>query len=371
MVYPMRAMPAVRAFAALAAALIAAAGLAACGSSSPSSSNSSSTSSTAATAHGTADVAFADSLELLYSTSLQPGFASQSGDRSTGRGEGSTTLAQEILSGEISPGVFISVGEKAIKEVWTKKSDFLITLATDPLVVMYNPKSSYASQFAAIAHGTKPLSDLFTLLATPGLRLARTDPDADPQGVYFLLMMELAQKVLGLSSDPASTVLGASASAPFGKTSQEVDPDSLVSDMQAGEFDASSGYLTQAVQAKLPYIALPASLDFADPADSSTYGTVSLELTDGTVDQGDLVTLDVTLVTPPTGSGAPTSADIAADDAFVTYLLSPAGRTALRSGGYTVAAPVFDGAASSDTPSTALPSSVLSAFDAAGGTPSS
>jgi molybdate/tungstate transport system substrate-binding protein len=350
----MHAKPTVRGFTSLAVALLAAGGLAAC-SSSPST-------------HGTASVAYADSLQQLFASTLQSGFQSASGDQVTGRGAGSTTLASEILSGEITPGAFISVGKKAIEKLWPAKSSFLITLATDPLVVMYNPKSSYASQFAAIAHGTEPISDLFTLLATPGLRLGRTDPNADPQGVYFILMMELAQKTLGLTADPASTILGVSSSTPFGKTSQEVDADSLVSDLQAGEFDATSGYLTQAVQAKLPYIALPATLDFADPSDSTAYGTVSITLKDGTVDQGALVTLDITLVKPLAGAGAPSSGDLAADDAFLAYLLSSVGQTALKDGGYTVGAPVFDGATSSDTPASALPAVVASAFTAAGGT---
>lgn len=375
----MRAKPPARAASALVVALFAAGGLAACGSSSPSAGGSTSSSTTPTTTGatgttttaptgGTASVAFADSLELLYSSSLQPGFESESGDEATGRGAGSTTLAQEILSGEITPGVFISVGKKAIESLWTAKSKFLITLATDPLVVAYDPSSRYASQFAAIAKGEKPISDLFSLLETPGLRIGRTDPNADPQGVYFILMMELAQKELGLSFDPAQTVLGVDAAHPFGDTAQEYDPDSLISDLQSGDFDASSAYLTQAVQARVPYIALPATLDFAVPADSAEYGTVSLELTDGTVDRGDLVTLDVTLVTPPTGNGAPSTADEAADDAFVAYLLSSAGRTALESGGYTVAAPVFTGAASGDTPQTSLPPNVLSTFTAASGT---
>jgi molybdate/tungstate transport system substrate-binding protein len=184
-------------------------------------------------------------------------------------------------------------------------------------------------------------------------------------------MMELAQKTLGLSYDPATTALGVSSSSPFGKTSQEVDEDSLVSDLQAGEFDASSAYLSQAIQYHLPYVALPASLNFSVPSESAHYGTVSITLAGGTVDQGDLITLNETLVAPASASAAPSAADQAADDAFVAFLLSSSGLALLKAGGYLLTGPVFVGASGSDTPANTLPTGVLSAFTAAGGTTSS
>jgi molybdate/tungstate transport system substrate-binding protein len=321
-------------------------------------------------AHGTASVAYAGSLELLASTVLGPKFEAATGDEFQGRGAGSTTLAQEILSGEISPGVFMSVGRKALEMLWPKRSRFAIQLATDPLVVAYNPKGKYAARFAAIAGHKQPLSSLFNLLNTSGLRIGRTDPNADPQGVFFILMMELAQKTLGLSFDPAATALGVSKASPFGKTSQMVDEDSLISDLQAGELDASSAYLSQAVQSHLPYIALPPSLNFSVPSEAAHYATVSITLTNKTVDQGELITLDETLVQPPTPATAPSAADQAADNAFASFLLSPAGRTDLGKGGYDLTGPVFFGATPATTPSKALPKDLLSAFTAAGGTQS-
>ncbi len=320
--------------------------------------------------HGTASVAYAGSLQLLATSVLGPKFEAATGDTFQGRGAGSTTLAQEILSNELSPGVFMSVGKKAIKMLWPDRSKFVIQLATDPLVVAYNPKSQYASQFAAIASAKQPIGRLFTLLATPGLRLGRTDPNADPQGVYFELMMELAPKVLGLSEDPAADVLGVSPAAPFGKPSQIVDETALVSDLQSGDFDATSAYLSQAIQYHLPYVALPASLDFADPSQSASYATVSLTLKNGTVDTGEPITLDETLVQPPTSGPAPSQADVAADDAFAAFMVSSTGRQILKAGGYDVVPPQFTGASRSDTPSSALPADVRSAFESSGGTTS-
>ena len=85
--------------------------------------------------------------------------------------EGSGTLASEILANEINPGVFMSVGKKNIKRLWpANRSKFVIQLATDPLVVAYNPQSKFAPEFNAIADHKASFASLFTLLSSPGIR---------------------------------------------------------------------------------------------------------------------------------------------------------------------------------------------------------
>ncbi|MGO9335233.1 MAG: hypothetical protein ACLQCU_14500, partial [Acidimicrobiales bacterium] len=98
---------------------------------------------------------------------------------------------------------------------------------------------------------------------------------------------------------------------------------------------------------------------------------VSIRLTDGTVDQGDLITLNITLVLPANAKSGPSMANQAADDAFVAWMLSSAGRAQLNRGGYPLTHPVYIGATSADTAAKTLPSDVLSAFRSAGGTTSS
>jgi hypothetical protein len=110
-------------------------------------------------------------------------------------------------------------------------------------------------------------------------------------------------------------------------------------------------------------------LNFSVPSESDHYATVSITLSDGTVDSGELITLDGTLVHPAAGSSM-SAADEAADEAFLAFMLSSAGRAALKADGYDLVSPVFSGATSADTAAT-LPSDVLSAFKAAGGTTSS
>ncbi len=211
---------------------------------------------------GTASVAYAGSLELWAQKDLGPKFTAQTGYGFQGRAAGSGTLASEILSNEIDPGVFMSVGKKNIKRLWPKgRSKFVIQLATDPLVVAYNPNGRFAKEFNAIADHKAPFSSLFSLMSSPGIRIGRTDPNADPQGVYFILMMKLAQPTLHLSFDPADDRARRHKATPFGLPAQMVDEDSLITDLQAGEFDATSAYLTQAIQYHLHYITLPLELE--------------------------------------------------------------------------------------------------------------
>ena len=319
-------------------------------------------STTAPAVHGTADVAYAGSLVELAEKVLGPAFEKATGFSYVGRGAGSTTLAQEILSKEISPGVFLPVGRKAIEKLEPSRAKFAIELATDPLVVAYNPHSKYAPQLEAIAKGTAPLSSLFSLMAEPGFKLGRTDPNVDPQGAYFILTALLAVKVLGLPADTAAKVLGIDAAHPYGNSSQLFDETSLEPTLQAGELDAASVYVSQAKQLGLPYITLPPTLSFADPAHASTYAEVSLPLSDGTVKTGDLISLNETLIVPP----ATSPGDVAANNSFVSYLLSSGGRALLRAGGYTLVTPqlyLAPGVSASE----ALPSSVMTAFNQAGG----
>ena len=74
---------------------------------------------------------------------------------------------------------------------------------------------------------------------------------------------------------------------------------------------------------------------------------------------------------PANAKSAPSAADQAADDAFVAWIVSAAGRAQLKKGGYPLTPPVYIGATTADTPATTLPADVLSAFQASGGTTSS
>ncbi len=319
-----------------------------------------------AEAHGTATVDYAGSLTGLMQTSLVPAFQKATGDQVVGKGAGSSLIAQGILDGELSPGVFVSIGEKAITSLWPAHSHYVLAFATDPLVVAYSAKSEYASQLDAIRSGQRPLKDLFTLMEKPGFRLARTDPTADPQGAFFILMVRLAQRELHLPAGTADRILGTSASNPIGSSSQIVDEDAIAADIASGSVDAGSDFVTEARQFHLRYITLPPSLDFASPSDASLYATMRLDLSTGPF-TGGLITLTETYVLPPSGQ-ARSSADASADAAWLAFMLSTKGQALLRSAGYQLEKPVLQLAPGVASASAAMPPPVLSAFHRLGGT---
>ena len=156
-------------------------------------------------------MAYASSLEFLNENVVKPAFTAATGAGFSGTGNASGTLSSDIAAGEISPNVFESVGGDNITPLEPKFTKWYVPYAGTSMVIAYNPKSKYASEFKAYADGSKPLSTLFsTLLQTPGLKLGRTDPNTDPQGRDFIFMLELAQKYYHLPSDTVSKILGTS-----------------------------------------------------------------------------------------------------------------------------------------------------------------
>jgi len=315
--------------------VIACIGLAAAGcSSSPSSSNSSA-SSTPKAPKGTVSVAYASSLEYLNEKVVGPAFEKAEGYKYSGTGAASGALSSEIAAKEITPNVFESVGGDNITPLEPKFTSWYIPYAGTQIVVAYNPKSKYASQFKAFADGTKPLSGLFTLLETPGLKLGRTDPNIDPQGRDFIYMLELAQSYYHLPSDTVAKILGTSDPG-TASSSQIYAESSLDSTLQSGQLDASSAFITQAVELHLSYIKLPAAISLSSAADAAAYGKATVTITVSgakTTKSGSPQVIDITII------GKPTPAAIA----FVKYTLSKAGLAEYKAGGFALFTPAATG----------------------------
>jgi len=337
--------------------------LAGCGSGPPASPTGAGTITSAARRSGTANVAFAGSLLRLDNQVLGPAFTAATGYGYQGRGAGSDALAQEVRAGEITPGVFESIGSAPIKALPAALTDWYVPLASSPLVIAYDPHAPDAAVFRAASSGRPAaLRRMFEAMAAPGFRLGRTDPATDPQGQALVMMVELAQRQLGLPAAIVDGVLGPGARHGGGRSSQIFAETALDAALAAGEVDAASAFLSQAVQLHLPYVALPATFDFGDPADASQYATASVTVpgpTPGTTTtvHGAPLVVDATLLRQPTLSPA----DRAADAAFLAYLLSPAGRRATAAAGYHLLVPSLVG------PRAQVPKVVLHAIVAAGG----
>jgi molybdate/tungstate transport system substrate-binding protein len=310
------------------------------------SSSSSTTSSAPAKPTGTANVAAASSLSFLNEKVIGPTFTKVKGYKYSGTYNASGALESDIASGEISPNVFEAVGGDNIMPLFPKHTSWYIQYAGTSMVVAYNPKSKYASEFQAFADGSKPLSGLFTLMETPGFKLGRTDPNTDPQGRDFIYMLQLAQSYYHLPSDTVSKILGTT---DWGtaNSSQIYAEASLPATLQAGELDASSAFITEAKELHLDYIPLPPAINLGDMSMAAQYMKASVTITSGgqqVTKHGSPQVIDITLIGKPTSAGT----------AFVQYTLSPAGRALYKAGGFTLFPLVVTG------DSSAIPASIKS-----------
>ncbi len=281
--------------------------------------------------HGLANVAYAGSLEEVNNLQMGPAFEKATGDRYQGQGGGSFGVAHEIASKTLAPNVFESIGYAPIQDIEPKFTRWALGFAASPLVVAYSPHTPYAAELTAIKDGKKPLKDLFALMAEPGFHLGRTNPNTDPQGQAFYMMVELAGKKYGLSQKAVSQILG-----PLDNSHEVYSEEGILSLLQAGGLDASSAFLSEALQRHLDYIALPASLNFAEPGESAQYASASLTLGNGHTIHGVPLTVDITTV------GHPTPAALS----FVQFVLSNKGRHIMKKEGYSVFTPELSGSRS-------------------------
>ena len=306
-----------------------------CSSSSSGSSSGSSSSPSAAAPKGTASVAYASSLQFLNEKVAAPAFTKATGYKFTGRGDSSGALEADIAGGEITPNVFEAVGGDNITPLQPKFTKWYIPYAGTQMVVAYNPKSKYASDFKAYADGSKPLQGLFKLMQTPGFKLGRTDPNIDPQGRDFIYMLELAQMHYNLPADTVSKILGTTDTG-TANSPQIFAESALDATLQSGQLDASSAFITQAIELHLDYIPLPAAINLGDQSMAAQYQTASVTVTSNgasSTKHGSPQVIDITLIGKPTPAGI----------AFVKYTLSSAGRALYKQGGFTLLPPTATG----------------------------
>jgi len=234
-----------RRLAALLAFALSAVALSACGSSSSKSttSNTSTTKASSSAAAGkTVSVIYAGSLVDLLENDLGPAFAKATGYGFKGFGGGSTEDASSIKSGVREEDVFVSASPKADNLLegahngrWVS---WYTTWAHSPLVLGYNPNSSYGRQLAA----GKPW---YVVLGEKGVLVGRTDPKLDPKGVLTVEAVEEAAKKLHDHS-----LTAALASFP-------VYPETaLVGRLQSGQLDAGFFYAVEAAAAHFPTVSL-------------------------------------------------------------------------------------------------------------------
>jgi molybdate/tungstate transport system substrate-binding protein len=246
---------------------------------------------TVATGSGPVDVLYAGSLVNLMEKQIGPGFHTSSGYTFNGFSAGSSALAAQI-KGKVRQGdVFVSASPSVNASLegpangnWVS---WYASFASSPLLIGYNPHSKFAQDLQ-----TKPW---YTVITEPGFLIGRTDPVSDPKGKLTVEALDAAATAQNL---PALKALGASSASVFPE-------ETLVGRLQAGQLDAGFFYSSEAKAAGIPTVALTGS-------------TLKATYTVTVLNQA------------PDQAGA---------EAFVLYLLSPAGQARLTADGFNLIAP--------------------------------
>lgn len=108
---------------------------------------------------------------------------------------GSLALAHMILDRLQIPDVFISA-DPVVNRLLERpgpgpSAPWFLTLARTEMVIAYGPGSRFAPAFREAAAGRRAW---YEVLASPGLRLGRTDPQLDPKGYRTILVLRLAER---------------------------------------------------------------------------------------------------------------------------------------------------------------------------------
>ena len=217
-------------------------------------------------------VTYAGSMGVVMDKALGPAFARANHAQYQGQGEGAYGMARLLASRKIVADVFVSITPGPMQIL--KQAgliDQAVPVASTSMVIAYNPRSAFAKELAASrAGGATPW---WKVLQSPDLRFGRTDPAIDPQGQNIIFTLMLAQRYYR-QPDLAKQVLGEI------ENPQEVFADGgLLTRLEAGQVDASSGYESAAISAGLPYIKLPDEINLSNPAyGKDWYDTVSFDI---------------------------------------------------------------------------------------------
>jgi molybdate/tungstate transport system substrate-binding protein len=216
-------------------------------------------------------VAYAGSMGVAMDRFIGPAFAKANGVEYQGIGQGAYGLARRLQGKLLQADVFISITPGPIDIL--KKAGMIgaaLPVASTQMVIIYSPRSRFAPEFEAAAQGKKPWYDV---LQTRGLRFGRTDAATDPQGQNIIFTMLLAQNFYqqpGL----ADRILGG-----YQNRQQMFTEPALLSRLEAGQIDASSGYLSAARSHHLPFIELPDEINLSNPQmDAGWYKSVQFRI---------------------------------------------------------------------------------------------
>jgi molybdate/tungstate transport system substrate-binding protein len=239
---------------------------------------------------GTVNVLYAGSLVNLNDKIIGPTYHALTGYTYQGQGLGSVAIANEIKGHIEAPDVVELVNPSTNRLLMGPANGnyvpWYITYARTQLVIGYDPASRFASLFNQARHHKIPW---YRPLLARGLHFGRTDPALDPKGYYSLFAFRLAQRLYHLEGF-AHRVLGGPEN-----TAQIFPEEVLVARLLTGQVDAGVFYLNEVKDLGIPYVTLPAKVNFGDPRYARLYGTERYKTSQGSVVTGSPILFTITV----------------------------------------------------------------------------
>ncbi|HDS15447.1 MAG TPA: tungstate ABC transporter substrate-binding protein WtpA [Proteobacteria bacterium] len=162
-----------------------------------------------------------------------------------------------------------------------------ILFATNQMVLCYTPASAYAAEIGP--------HNWTEILARPGVNWGHSDPNLDPCGYSALMVLQLAEKLLGRP--------GLAARLTAARPEANIRPKAveLLALLESGVLDYAWEYRSVAVQHGLEFVALPDKLNLGNPAEDEFYRQAQVEVNgkkpgERILLQGKSITYGVTLL---------------------------------------------------------------------------
>lgn len=241
-------------------------------------------------------------------------FARREGVRVAQESAGSLETARKLTElGSIPDLIALADAEVFPRYLMPSHVDGYVRFAHNRMVLAYADRSRYADEMST--------ETWWRILLRPGVEVARSDPELDPNGYRTLLVWQLAEQHYGERGLAARLAMGSPAR---NVRPKEAD---LVGLLQAGEFDYIWSYESMARAIGLRYVNLPLEVDLSSAEHAAQYATASVTVRGAT--SGERVTF----------TGAPIEYAFAVPrDAphralgirFARFLLSAEGREILR-----------------------------------------
>ncbi|MEW2506236.1 extracellular solute-binding protein [Amycolatopsis sp. NPDC047767] len=204
----------------------------------------------------------------------------------------------------------------------TQFANWYVGFASNRITFAYTDQSKGAAGLTA--------DNWFQVLAQPGVRIGRSNPDTDPSGYQTLQMLALAQNHYHQPNLSAAVLANSPPETMVGTETQ------LLPAVSTGQIDYLGIYRSDALQHHLRFLDLPSQIDLSDPAQAAAYATVSVPTSSGPRTGKPIVYA----LTVPTNAPNAT-----AGLRFVEFVLSPAGQKIMSDNGFTVVNPAVAGVA--------------------------